>query len=659
MEITCSSCGRHFDVDDERPSLPKAAKCVCGARLRLTRDGSGTGPQRLGKYQLARRIAVGGMGEIFYAKAGGIEGFEREVAIKKMLPHLAADRAFIDMMVKEAKLTVLLNHPNIVQVYDLAREGSDYYIAMEFVPGTNVGHLLEVCYNTGTRLPVDVAVFITMQVLKGLAYAHELRDSAGEPMHILHRDITPQNILVTPDAWVKITDFGIAKARNEISTTSPGMIKGKLGYIAPEQLSGRAPDQRVDIFCAGILLWESLAARRLFKGVDEVDTFRLIAEARIPPLGAIRNDVSPAIEKVLQKGLAREPNERFAKADDFYNGLVHAIYPRTADELGRATRMYFQGHPEYFDEAVKASERAPSPVDAREPTIPDHELAPIRDFLVGAKAVTRAAGPKRRVWPVMALAALTTIAAGLVVAWPSISAELARRSGTVTAAGVSQPPTTVAPTPVDPRLTPLTTAEVELAIKGETTRIRECYCGAVKELKAVDQVSAKVAIVSTGGVVSVALTPPADKLGRAGGCLQDVLTEMLFRPTATPVFETAVSLPQPKSLECAADEPPPRGGRETPSAPLTGPEIQAVVQRSSQQIAQCLQKFESAKAPAKVDARLTIEPTGRVSNVSLSPAVTVDAVSRCLDKTLRSLRFHKHPQKDFQVSIPLKIQQVL
>ncbi len=657
MEITCSSCGRRFDVDDERPALPNAAKCVCGARLRLTRDASGTGPQRLGKYQLTRRIAVGGMGEIFYAKAGGIEGFEREVAIKKMLPHLAADRAFIDMMVKEAKLTVLLNHPNIVQVYDLAREGSDYYIAMEFVPGTNVGHLLEVCYNSGTRLPVDVAVFITMQVLKGLGYAHDLRDSGGEPMHVLHRDITPQNILVTPDAWVKITDFGIAKARNEISTTSPGMIKGKLGYIAPEQLSGRAPDQRVDIFCAGILLWESLAARRLFKGVDEVDTFRMIAETRIPPLGSIRNDVSPAIEKVLLKGLAREPNERFAKADDFYNGLVNAIYPRTPDELGRVTRTFFQGHPEFFAGAVKASERAPTPIDARELTIPDHELRPIREFIVGAKWEGRAATPKRRMWPVMALASLVTVAVGLAVAWPSISEELARRTGRVPATVVTQPPPTVLPTPVDPRLTPLTTAEVELAIKGETTRIRECYCGAVKELKAVDQMSAKVAIVSTGGVVSVALTPPADKLGRAGACVHDVLTEMLFRPTATPIFETVVSLPQPKSMECGGDDPPPRvGTRETP---LTGPEIQAVVQRNSQQIAQCLQKFESAKAPAKVDARLTIEPSGRVSNVSLSPVVAVEAVNRCLDKTLRSLRFHKHPQKDFQVTIPLKIQQVL
>ncbi len=654
MEISCSSCGRHFDVDDEVAERTAVAKCVCGVRLRLRRDTGGAGPTRLGKYQLHRRIAVGGMGEIFYAKAGGIEGFEREVAIKKMLPHLAADRAFIDMMVKEAKLTVLLNHPNIVQVYDLAREGADYYIAMEFVPGTNVGHLLEVCYTNRTHLPVDVAVYITMQVLKGLAYAHDLRDAAGQPMHILHRDITPQNILVTPDAWVKITDFGIAKARNEISTTSPGMIKGKLGYIAPEQLGGRAPDNRVDIFCAGILLWESLAARRLFKGVDEVDTFRLISEARIPPLGSMRDGVSPAVEEVIRKGLARDPDERFAKADDFYDALAQALAPRTADQLAAASRAYFADHPEYFTDAVSPRDRAPTPVDSREPTIPDDALTPITALERRSK-VAAPVEKRRGMLPVALLAGLMVVAAGVVFAWPSIAAKLNDGATRV----VTTPPPTVAPPPADPRLTPLTAAEVELALRPETNRFKECYCGSPKELKGVDQLTAKVAIVSTGGVVSVALTPPAEKLGRAGPCVQGVLSNMLFRPTATPVFETSVTLPKPASLACAPEDPKPPAGTRERETPLTGPEIQAVVQRNATPIAQCLQKLEGTKAPAKVDARITIDQSGKVSNVTLTPALDAPGVAGCLDRALRGLRFHKHPQKDLQVTIPLKIQQVL
>src|SRR5688572_27312327 len=206
LDIACANCGRRFQLDDGRIAGVTAAKCLCGTRLTLQSPAN-----RLGKYVLVNRIAVGGMGEIYYAKIAGVEGFEREVAIKKMLPHLSADRNFINMMIKEAKLTVLLNHPNIVQIYDLAKEGDEYYIAMEYVEGLNVGTLLESCRKAGVLLPFEAAVHIVLQVLRGLAYAHELRGPDGVPMNILHRDITPQNILVTRDAWVKVTDFGIAK----------------------------------------------------------------------------------------------------------------------------------------------------------------------------------------------------------------------------------------------------------------------------------------------------------------------------------------------------------------------------------------------------------------------------------------------------------------
>ncbi|MEK7704998.1 MAG: serine/threonine-protein kinase, partial [Myxococcota bacterium] len=359
-DIACSGCGRAFHLDDALVANVAAARCLCGERLALRPEPTGPiGPGRpLGKYMLERRIAVGGMGEIFYGKIPGVEGFEREVAIKKMLPHLSVDRAFIDMMVKEAKLTVLLNHPNIVQVYDLAKEGEEYYIAMEYVPGATVGSMLEKCHRTKSRLSLETAVHIAVNVLRGLGYAHALRGSDGAPMNILHRDITPQNILVTRDAWVKITDFGIAKARNEISTTSPGMIKGKLGYIAPEQLGGRDADQRIDLFCVGILLWESLATRRLFKGADEVDTFRLIAETRIPSLRTLRDDVSAEIEAVVRKALARDPDERYLTAEDFAEDLLAAISPRTADDYASATRAYLREHGEFFAdvEAITSDE---------------------------------------------------------------------------------------------------------------------------------------------------------------------------------------------------------------------------------------------------------------------------------------------------------------
>lgn len=657
MEITCSSCGRYFDVDESLATRAKAARCICGTRLRFARETNSGGAQRLGKYQLTRRIAVGGMGEIFYAKIAGIEGFQREVAIKKMLPHLSADRAFIDMMVKEAKLTVILNHPNIVQVYDLAREGSEYYIAMEYVAGTNVGTMLESCYNSNTRLPTDVAVYITMNVLKGLGYAHDLRDPTGEPMHILHRDITPQNILVTQQGWVKITDFGIAKARNEISTTSPGMIKGKLGYIAPEQLAGRQADSRVDIFCAGILLWESLATRRLFKGQDEVDTFRLIAEARVPPLSSIRSDVSPAIEKVIHKGLARDPDERYATADDFYNGLVQAIYPNTVEDLQRSAKAYFKEHPEFFSNVVSASDRAANDTDAEELVQADPELPLVTDLLTRPRGMTAETKPIKR-WPIAVGASVAVLVLAAIFAWQS-------RTGDNTAGAkpnVVTPPVT--PPPVaevtDNRQTPLSATEVDLAIRGEGSRLRDCYCG-VKAKERVESVSARIGIASTGGVIGATLTPSADKLGKLGTCVDDVLNQMLFRPHNAPVFETTVELPSPKAASCAGREeaPRPTASNSGGTSALTGAEIQQVVQRSSSQIAGCLQGFEGKKAPDKVDAQLSIDTSGRVSNVSFSPAISEAGVNKCLDKTLRGLKFHKHPVNDFKATIPLRIQQAL
>lgn len=346
MKIDCANCGRAFELDAQRLANIAAVQCLCGNRLQIRAEGDST--LRLGKYSLINRIATGGMGEIYYGKVSGIEGFEKEVAIKKMLPHLSADRDFINMMVKEAKLTVLLNHPNIVGVYDLAKEGGEYYIAMEYVPGVTVGSILEQARKMEMMLPPEVPIHVTLQLLRGLGYAHNLPTPSGERIAILHRDITPQNILVTRNAFVKITDFGIAKAVNEISTTSPGMIKGKLGYIAPEQLEGKEPDQRVDLFCAAILLWEMFAVRRLFKGATEVDTFRLISDCKVPSLDEFRTDIPANVEAVLSKALARDPRTRYARAEEFATALSQAIFPRTPDDFAEITELFFEEHPEFF-----------------------------------------------------------------------------------------------------------------------------------------------------------------------------------------------------------------------------------------------------------------------------------------------------------------------
>jgi len=520
-----------------------AARCVCGKRIPLrTADDLPEGASRLGKYILLRRIAVGGMGEIYYGKMAGVEGFEREVAIKKMLPHLSVDRGFIDMMIKEAKLTVLLNHPNIVQVFDLAKEGNEYYIAMEFVPGINVGNLLEFCHRAQVRLPVEAAVHITIQVLAGLAYAHALRDPDGTPMNLLHRDITPQNIMVTKNAWVKITDFGIAKARNEISTTSPGMIKGKLGYIAPEQIHGQAPDQRVDLFCAGILLWESLATRRLFKGADEVDTFRLLSEAKVPLLRSIRDDVAPELDHVVQQSLAQDRNNRYRNAELFSSALSAAMLPRSNEDLAAVTRKFFVEHAEFFESATGFDTKLGTQPTETLSTADLRSLVDIRTLTI----VKKSAFPFRAV--AMTTMALVALAAGGAALWMRQQSRFGHVEKTDTPPVTNKDP---GPSPepnkkgeprkerppVGPSRTkgPLTGPEIQGAVQHQSESIARCL-QKLDAAKAPPVVNAKM-IIETDGSVSEVTFDPAVGDGNVEHCLDRTLKAMHFRhpPAPTPV----------------------------------------------------------------------------------------------------------------------------
>lgn len=584
------------------------------------------------------------MGEIFYGKIAGVEGFEREVAIKKMLPHLSADNDFIRMMIKEAKLTVLLNHPNIVQVYDLSKEAAEYYIAMEYVPGINCGTLLEKCRLRRLNLPVEMAVYIVSQVLRGLEYAHSMVGPDGEPMHILHRDITPQNIMITRDAWVKITDFGIAKARNEISTTTPGMIKGKLGYIAPEQLAGQEADHRIDLFCAGIVLWECLAVRRLFKGHSEVETFRMISDAQVPSLREVRHDVSQALEDVIMKGLARDPNQRFENAEAFYEALNQAIYPTTIDECANITKAFLAAHSDFFGDVGLDGDSNPN---AGHATLELHhntdELCDVLDLVTDPYLGQVAVGTTlRRQWlPWTAFGLTVLLSVGGTVLWQlnddtyaKNSTERAVRSNHLLEGSA------------------LTVDEVQLAADGEESRILACYRQAPGRVRKTEKIRARLVIASTGGVAHVRLTPSEQTLGRTGDCLSTVLKSLQFRPHHAPKFVADVTLPD----DPGRDGTPPTTKSKTPPKPLTTGEIQATVQRHSASIIKCLQAVDRETAPPKVEAQIAIELTGRVSSVSFRPALPQASVQQCLAKNLRMMRFRRHPVRDFKVTIPLEIQ---
>jgi serine/threonine protein kinase len=220
--------------------------------------------QQQQRYRVIEKIASGGMAEVFRAESAGLEGFKKTVAIKRVLPHLSEKKQFIGMFLDEARLSAHLSHSNCVQVFDIGVGDATFFIVMEYVDGSDLKAIVEYQKKVGQTLPVEEACFICVRLLEGLAYAHELCDARGQNMQIVHRDMSPPNVLLTRHGEVKIVDFGLAKANSQLEHSEPGIIKGKFSYLSPEAALGQEVDARTDIFAVGIILWELLAGRRLF-----------------------------------------------------------------------------------------------------------------------------------------------------------------------------------------------------------------------------------------------------------------------------------------------------------------------------------------------------------------------------------------------------------
>ena len=258
-------------------------------------------PQTFGKYTLMRRVATGGMAEIFLARQQGAGGFEKDVVLKRLLPVHAENQEFVQMFLDEARIAAHLTHPNIAQIFDLGQVGDDYYIAMEYVHGVDLRRLCSQGIAEGNYLPLHHAVRIIAEVCDALAYAHARTTTYGAPLDIVHRDISPTNVLVTYEGGVKIVDFGIAKAANKISVTKTGQIKGKYGYMSPEQCRGLEIDARSDIFAVGINLYEITLGRRLFRGDTETETIAAIENGIIPAPRSVSPDYPERLERIVLK----------------------------------------------------------------------------------------------------------------------------------------------------------------------------------------------------------------------------------------------------------------------------------------------------------------------------------------------------------------------
>ena len=285
-------------------------------------------PHRFGRYIIIDPIAVGGMAEIYRARlAGSKEGPDRVIVIKKVIANLSQNSEFIQMFEEEIKITVGLTNPNIIQIYDYGKVEDQYFMAMEYVEGKNLRQFVKRLADMKSMFSIDMSAHIISQICHALAYAHAYKDRmSGTPLCIVHRDISPQNIMISYDGAIKLFDFGIAKAKSASEATRAGVIKGKPSYLSPEQINGEELDGRSDIFALGIVLWELLTAKRLFVADTDMGVLRLIQSAKIEPPSTFNPSVPQALDGIVLKGLQRDRNKRYQNAEEFQRDLHKFLY---------------------------------------------------------------------------------------------------------------------------------------------------------------------------------------------------------------------------------------------------------------------------------------------------------------------------------------------
>ncbi len=287
--------------------------------------------EQFGKYILLEKLASGGMAEVYLAKSSGAVGVNKFVAIKRILPQHSDHQEFIEMFKEEAKITVNLNHGNVVSIYDFGVEKAQFFLVMEYVEGFNLRQVLNEHKKIGVNFTTEQIVYMMKEVAAGLDHAHRCMDgTTGKPLNITHRDMSPQNIMVSYEGEVKIIDFGIAKAENQLEATKAGTLKGKFGYMSPEQADGQVVDLRTDIFSLGIVLWELLANDRLFTSNSEAAILRKVRECQIPSIRKINPAIPPELERIVNKALAKDKSLRYQKASDMHrdlNRFLNTEYP--------------------------------------------------------------------------------------------------------------------------------------------------------------------------------------------------------------------------------------------------------------------------------------------------------------------------------------------
>lgn len=291
-------------------------------------------PRIVGRYALFDEIAAGGMATVHLGRLVGQVGFSRTVAVKRLHPQYAKDADFVSMFVDEAKLASRIQHPNVVSTLDVVKTDEELFLVMEYVQGESLSKLVRQTARAGERIPINVVLSVMSGMLHGLHAAHEAKSENREPLNLVHRDISPQNVLVGVDGVARVLDFGVAKAQVRSGATKDGQMKGKLSYMSPEQLNGLEVDRRSDIFAAGIVLWEALAGRRLFAGADTGEILGKVLNSEIPTPRSIVPEIPESVSAVVMKALERDPTERYQTAREFAVAIEHAAPGATAHTVG-------------------------------------------------------------------------------------------------------------------------------------------------------------------------------------------------------------------------------------------------------------------------------------------------------------------------------------
>jgi TonB family protein len=370
--------------------------------------------EAFGQYELIDLIATGGMAELYKARMQGVEGFQKIVAIKRILPHLTSNDDFVTMFIDEAKLAAQLQHPNIIHIYDLGKIEQSYYIAMEYIDGKDLRSILRLLVDKGQRMPLDLALHIGSRLAAALDYAHRKKDLHGRAMALVHRDVSPQNVLISFDGDIKLCDFGIAKAASKASHTRAGALKGKLQYMSPEQAWGKDLDGRSDIFSLGLVLYEAITGRAAFAGDSELSILEQVRSPHLTPPREIDPSIPEQVESVLLKALQERREDRFQTAGELVDELERVLQgmrpkPSSGDLGALLTRLTAPAPPRIEKPRVAAADRLP-PRPGRATTAPA-SAAPGPPRLDSSTGIPAAPRRSRAVW--LGLAAVVVVAIGI------------------------------------------------------------------------------------------------------------------------------------------------------------------------------------------------------------------------------------------------------